>query len=259
MSKTLPKTASEAPFCLSVRLPNDVTECEGCRTDAEKAEPGDEVAALLGPLATELAAAASFGNRSLGCLYFSSDAATSAQIPTALVRCLLAEVRERFDCHALREVAFRSTPLAVTACQMRRLCEAGVTRISVAAGALDDGVLRRNGFAHTRCDVERAYAAIRRHDFPAVDVELLCGLEGETDASFAASVEQLIELEPDSVTLQLRREIEEARLARAFDRLAAAGYVVLATGEAVCDPERHRCLYAAALEEGADVLAIGRT
>jgi oxygen-independent coproporphyrinogen-3 oxidase len=158
--------------------------------------------------------------------------------------------------------------------------EAGVTRVSMGVQQLNDDVLKNSGRVHLVSDVERAFAEIGRARFDVVNVDLMIGLVGETDDSFHRSLDRVIEMSPDSVTLYqleipintplyraLRDgeivippagwDIKRGRLAAAFAHLEQAGYTVRSAYAAVRDPYRHRFLYQDLQYRGADLLGLG--
>lgn len=128
--------------------------------------------------------------------------------------------------------------------------------------------------------MDRAYAQIRGVGFDVVNLDLIVGLPGESDATVDQSIEGVIALSPESITLYqleipqntpLFRFVRDgappaaipswpekrARLGRCFARLEAAGYTVRSAYAAVRDPERHRFVYQDAQYHGADLLGIG--
>jgi oxygen-independent coproporphyrinogen-3 oxidase len=145
---------------------------------------------------------------------------------------------------------------------------------------LNDDVLRASGRVHLVRDVERAFADIRLVGFPVVNVDLIAGLVDETDASFRASLDRIIELAPDSVTIYpleiplntplwraLRDgevavrpaswDVKRARLRDGWARLEDAGYTMRSAYAAVRDPVRHRFDYQEMQYRGADLLGVG--
>jgi len=155
-----------------------------------------------------------------------------------------------------------------------------VTRVSLGVQELDDEILKKNGRVHLVADVERAYEILRVAGFQVVNVDLLAGLLGQTDGSFIRSLEGVIDMEPESVTIyqmeipfhsRLYRSISDGRLeeeppawtekrervGRGLARLEEAGYNVRSGYAAVRDPERHRFVYQEEQYQGADVLGIG--
>jgi oxygen-independent coproporphyrinogen-3 oxidase len=162
---------------------------------------------------------------------------------------------------------------------MALLRDLGVTRLSLGVQAFDDTVLQASGRIHQAADVDRAYDAIRAAGFPVVNLDLMVGLVGETDATFDAGVERARALAADSVTIyQLETpaytplaramragevtrpadwHVKRARLARAFEALESGGYTVRSAYAAVRDPEAHRFVYQEDQYRGADLLGLG--
>ena len=104
-----------------------------------------------------------------------------------------------------------------------RLVDGGVTRVSLGVQSFDDHILQLSGRAHLTADVERAYAAIRRGDFAVVNLDLIVGLPGETEASFLCSVDRSMELDPEMITIY-ELEIPLQHAAVPIDaRVGAAG------------------------------------
>lgn len=180
-----------------------------------------------------------------------------------------------------REVTFECAPKSVTPAKLEMLRQAGVTRLSLGAQQLDDEVLARNGRVHLIKDVEAAYAAVRQTGFPVVNLDLMVGLVGETRESMQRSLDRVIELGPDSVTVyqmeiplntplyrDLRSGEESAdalpdwaekhhRLALAFEHLTEAGYEHISAYAVVKDRSKHDFVYQREQYHGADLLGIG--
>jgi oxygen-independent coproporphyrinogen III oxidase len=146
--------------------------------------------------------------------------------------------------------------------------------------SFEDELLKLNGRVHLCADVVRAYAMIREAGFDWVNLDLMCGLLGETDATWRATVRKVIALNPESVTTyqteiphntQLYRElknntlsaepvswsVKRARLEYAFNELDRAGYAVVSAYNAVRDPSKHEFHYQRHLWHGGDMLGLG--
>jgi oxygen-independent coproporphyrinogen-3 oxidase len=79
--------------------------------------------------------------------------------------------------------------------------EAGVTRISVNAQTMDDDILRSVGRGHTSADFFAAFEAARRAGFAVINTDLIAGLPGDTEEGFASSLDVLMGLAPENITL----------------------------------------------------------
>jgi oxygen-independent coproporphyrinogen-3 oxidase len=193
---------------------------------------------------------------------------------------LLAALKRQFSWDRVTEVTFECAPRSINAEKLAVLHDQGITRISLGVQQFDDHVLRQNGRVHMVADVLRAFDVIRKAGFDYVNVDLMVGLSGETDATFFSSVEQAIQLEADSVTIYqleiprntpLYRSLAEGtlaappaswttkrdRLRTAFAMLKHAGYMTRSAYTAVKDLLHHRFDYQNEQYRGCDLLGIG--
>lgn len=218
-------------------------------------------------------------DRSLDFVYFGGG--TPSLLTRSSLQRLFDGLQEIQPWADTREVTFECAPKSVTPAKMDLLRQGGVTRLSLGVQQLDDEVLARNGRVHLIKDVEAAYDAVRQSGFPVVNLDLMVGLVGETRESLRRSLERVIELEPDSVTVYqmeiplntpLYRDLQSgdedrdeladwsekrARLALAFETLAEAGYEHISAYAMVRDQSKHDFVYQREQYHGADLLGIG--
>jgi oxygen-independent coproporphyrinogen-3 oxidase len=163
---------------------------------------------------------------------------------------------------------------------VKALASIGVTRLSLGIENFDDEVLQENGRAHLSGEIYRAWEWIEEADFPAVNVDLIAGMVGETDDNWDRCIEKTLGLSPDSVTVYqmelpfntvYSREMLDGdgktRVAtwsqkrdwvrQAFARFREAGYHVSSGYTLVRDPERCKFVYRDALWRGADMVGVG--
>ncbi|HSC26432.1 MAG TPA: coproporphyrinogen-III oxidase family protein [Vicinamibacterales bacterium] len=274
-----PAFASEG-VGLYVHIPFCVERCSYCYYLAHDNRSGD-VASYVDALAGELDAyrrLPALAGRPLSFVYFGGG--TPSVLPLARLRTLLDALQRARPWTSAREVTFECAPKSVTLDKLRFLRDAGVTRLSLGAQQLDDRVLEANGRVHLVADVERAWDHIRQVGFPVVNIDLIVGLVQETDESFFRSLDRIIEISPESVTIyQLEIPLntrlyglmhdgrlsepvagwdtKHARLARALEALETAGYQVRSAYSAVRGPDYPPFLYQDEQYQGADVLGIG--
>lgn len=77
----------------------------------------------------------------------------------------------------------------------------GVGRISVNPQTFCDETLKRVGRAHTGADAIRAYKQARAAGFDDINMDLIAGLPGEDLETFRKTLENVVELAPESVTV----------------------------------------------------------
>jgi len=278
--RALETPRGKEPFGLYVHIPFCVKRCQYCYYLSYD-DKADEIDGYLNALVKELkmyAAAPAMADRELGFVYFGGG--TPSLLSEKRICSLLTELQDIFPWTNAKEVTFECAPQTVTASKMATLRAMGITRVSMGAQSLDDAVLRKNGRVHFVRDVERAYAAIQQAGFPVVNIDLMVGLVGETDETFLRSLERVIEMSPQSVTIyqleiplytplyRAMRDgtlsempaawsVKRERLAKGWARLEAAGYTVRSAYAAVRDPVRHRFVYQEDQYRGADLLGIG--
>jgi oxygen-independent coproporphyrinogen-3 oxidase len=180
------------------------------------------------------------------------------------------------------EITFECEPGTLTDAKLAVMRGLGVTRLSLGVENFDDGILELNGRAHRSPEIARAYDAARALGFPQINIDLIAGMLGETDANWTRTVERTLALDPDSVTVyqmelpfnttisadllkgtgQFQHQVASWDTRRrwmreAFEALERAGYTVGSAYTAVKDPARTKFVYRDRLWEGADLAALG--
>lgn len=165
--------------------------------------------------------------------------------------------------------------------KLRVLAAHGVERISINPQSMHDEVLRGVGRLHTVLQVEQCYRLARRCGDFTINMDLIAGLPGDTEQGLLESVDRLIALGPENITIHcLARKkgsplrfgrqgiLPAALLDEAYARLEGAGYapyylyrqkyiagnlenVGFARGDAVC--RYNICM----MEELCPVVALG--
>ena len=91
-------------------------------------------------------------------------------------------------------------PDTITKEKLDVLKKHNVTRISINPQTFVDATLKRIGRKHTVKDVIEAYKLALPYKF-TINMDLIAGLKGETLRSFKKSIDTLMELAPDNVTI----------------------------------------------------------
>ena len=91
-------------------------------------------------------------------------------------------------------------PDTITDEKLKVLKEHGVTRISINPQTFCDATLKRIGRKHTVKDVINAYKLALPYGFD-VNMDLIAGLSGETLRTFKHSIQTVLELAPENITI----------------------------------------------------------
>jgi oxygen-independent coproporphyrinogen-3 oxidase len=132
--------------------------------------------------------------------------------PQALHK-LLDAVRGAFHC-ALEEVTLEADPETITPEKAEAWLKAGFNRISLGSQSFSDAELKAAGRMHRREDIYSANRILRGAGFANLSFDLICGLPHQTAQSWAQSLEELLALRPEHVSIYLLEVDEGSRLGR---------------------------------------------
>lgn len=183
------------PFCERV--------CPYCdfavvRTPALAAEAERRfVDALLRELA---ARAEAFLGLRLETLYFGGG--TPSLLGPGSVARIVEAVRACFDAPPATalEITLEVNPSTLERERLPGFRAAGVNRLSIGVQAFDDGVLKRLGRAHRANEARATLTAAREAGFENVSLDLIFAAPGQSLASFARDVEEVIRFAPRHVS-----------------------------------------------------------
>ncbi len=274
-----PAGPEQLPLGLYVHIPFCIERCQYCYYLSHDERP-QEIDGYLEAVSGELSRYArlpALAGRSLAFVYFGGGTPSILSAPR--IERLMRAMQRAMPWTHVREASFECAPRSVTRDKLRVLADHGVTRISMGVQQMNDEVLQANGRVHLVADVERASEAIRQVGFHTTNLDLMVGLVGETDDSFLSSLERVIQLEPESITIYqleiplntpLYRALragtvtdmaswdrKRARLGQGMTRLENAGYRWRSAYTAVRDGARHPFVYQDEQYRGADLLGVG--
>lgn len=127
---------------------------------------------------------------------------------------LCAALAERFDLAALREYTVEAgRPDTITAEKMAVLKKWGVSRVSVNPQTMSDEVLEAIGRRHTARDVTDALAIVREAGDFEVNMDLIAGLPKDTFETFRNTMETVLALNPENITVHTLALKNGSRLA----------------------------------------------
>lgn len=77
----------------------------------------------------------------------------------------------------------------------------GVTRVSVNPQSMQENTLKHIGRNHTVKDIINIFGKIRNHNFPVINMDIIAGLPGETAEDMRNTIEQILMLGPENITV----------------------------------------------------------
>ncbi|HOR22656.1 MAG TPA: coproporphyrinogen dehydrogenase HemZ, partial [Ruminococcus sp.] len=140
-----------------------------------------------------------YGTR-IDTVYFGGGTPTSLEAGD--IRTIMECVAENFDLDKIREYSFEAgRPDTITEEKLRVIKELGATRISVNTQTLNDDVLKVIGRRHSGADFISAFETARKLGFDNINTDLIAGLPTESFESFLDSLDRVVDLSPESITV----------------------------------------------------------
>ncbi len=210
------------PFGLYVHVPFCATRCGYCDFNtytSDELGPGANRAEYAGTAIDELRRAA----RTLGPeLPTVSTVFVGGGTPTLLpagdLAAVLAEVRRLFPVADDVEVTTEANPETVDREYLTRLREAGFTRVSLGMQSAAEHVLAVLDRRHTPGRAVQAALDARAAGFEHVNLDLIYGTPGESDADWALSLDAVLAAPVDHVSAYALIVEDGTRLARQISR-----------------------------------------
>ncbi len=120
---------------------------------------------------------------------------------TALSR-LLEHLNHYFNAdHCLEYTVEAGRPETLTKETLGIMREHGVQRISINPQTMHDRTLKLLGRRHSASEIRSAFALAHQYGFEHINADLILGLPGEDETDFESSLKELVELQPNNITI----------------------------------------------------------
>lgn len=120
--------------------------------------------------------------------------------PTSLTAEGLDSILSNFANLATEFTVEAGRPDSLTRDKLEVLKKNNVTRISINPQTANDKTLEFIGRKHTFADILEKYKLAREYNFD-INMDLICGLEGETFEDFAYTLSEILKLSPENITI----------------------------------------------------------
>ncbi|MEK7390474.1 MAG: radical SAM family heme chaperone HemW [Elusimicrobiota bacterium] len=126
---------------------------------------------------------------------------TPSELSAAQIQNLFSRLRRAYGQPRWSEVTFEGNPESLDEDKLQLLAQEGVTRLSIGLQTADDALLPAIGRRHTAADFEHAFRAARKAGFQSLSVDLMFGLPGQTLGSLESTLERVLALGPEHISL----------------------------------------------------------
>ena len=188
---------------LYIGIPFCPTRCEYC-SFASTVAPEEEISRYFDNLLREISFTAELARQhgtAIESVYVGGGTPTT--LSAEQLDSLIAAVISGFNIDPA-DVEFTieaGRPDTITAEKLQVMRSRGVGRISINPQSMKDETLRRIGRDHTADDIRRGYELALQYDFDVINADLIAGLPGESEQDFRATLEEILTLGANNITV----------------------------------------------------------
>lgn len=143
---------------------------------------------------------------------------TPTTLSASQLEMIFSKIEEYIDPFLLDEFTLEAgRPDTITYDKLKVAYDHGVSRISINAQTMNDEVLKAIGRCHTEADFISAFELARDVGIKCINTDLIAGLPGEGYRSFSKSVDKVIKLKPENLTVHTFCVKKAAAIAKTAD------------------------------------------
>ncbi len=243
-SFSLKQSLKENEISLYVGIPFCPTRCAYCSFISSSGSANKLIPDYLECLLQEIDAAGEAtlaAGKTIRSVYIGGGTPTTLEADQ--LRTLLERINQAFQLKPGTEFTVEAgRPDTITQEKLEAIREGGGTRISVNPQTMSDKVLETIGRSHRAGDIRQAYDLARQTQVGEINMDLIAGLPADTVEGFQDTLNQVIAMDPENITVHTLALKKGARLRQeeivlptgeevaqmldyAWDRLREAGYL----------------------------------
>ncbi|MBQ5332303.1 MAG: coproporphyrinogen dehydrogenase HemZ [Oscillospiraceae bacterium] len=145
---------------------------------------------------------------------------TPTSLSAAEIEKIMKTIEKSIDISRIREYTVEAGRAdTITEDKLIAVRDNGATRISINPQTMQDGVLKAIGRNHTAAQFEECFSLARRLGFDNINTDTIAGLPTDTFEGFKDTIDRLIAMDPESITvhtLTVKRSAELFKSAESF-------------------------------------------
>lgn len=125
---------------------------------------------------------------------------TPSILDGSAIESILCKLKAAFHIEKDCEITIETNPATVTEDKLETYLRCGINRISIGLQSADDGQLAMLGRVHGYRDFCAAYELAAKSGFKNINVDIMSAIPGQTTASYRATIEKVLEFEPQHIS-----------------------------------------------------------
>ena len=202
--RSIVEKSGKDSYSLYISIPFCPTRCSYCSFVSHSVEKSEKlIPEYLQKLKTELTETAKIAKKlklRLETVYIGGGTPTT--LNAEQLKGLMQTVRDNFDLSGITEYTVEAgRPDTITRDKLEAIMAGGATRISINPQTMNDAVLKKIGRRHTSGQTREAFCLAREVGFNNINMDLIAGLPTDMLESFKKTVDEIIEMAPENVTV----------------------------------------------------------
>ena len=126
---------------------------------------------------------------------------TPSLIESKYIVQIMEEIKSNFELDENAEITIEVNPGTVTLEKLEDYNKAGINRLSIGLQSTHEHLLKEIGRIHTYLDFLDTYRFAREAGFENINVDLMIGLPNQTLAEVQDSIEEIVSMEPEHISV----------------------------------------------------------
>ena len=191
---------NKAPLGIYVHVPFCRSRCAYCDFCTQCDRSDKLIDGYLEAVCSHIKEAGALApNHKVDTIYFGGG--TPSFLGADALATILTAIRRSFDVDNNAEITFEANPDSVSDQLLKRLKAEGFNRVSLGVQSDDDEMLEKLNRPHNYAQAVAAYQKIRKAGFRNVSVDLIYGLPGQTVRTWLETLEHVLEMMPEHISL----------------------------------------------------------
>ena len=191
---------NKAPLGIYVHVPFCRSRCAYCDFCTQTDRSDKLIDGYLEAVCNHIKEAGALApNYKVDTIYFGGG--TPSFLGADALSTILMTIRRSFDVDNNAEITFEANPDSVSDRLLHRLRAEGFNRVSLGVQSDDDEMLEKLNRPHNYAQAVAAYQKIRKAGFKNVSVDLIYGLPGQTVRTWLETLEHVLEMMPEHISL----------------------------------------------------------
>jgi len=191
---------NKSPLGIYVHVPFCRSRCAYCDFCSQTSRDDKLIDGYLEAVCEHIKEAGALApNYKVDTIYFGGG--TPSFLGADALATILTAIRRSFDVDNNAEITFEANPDSVSDSLLRRLRAEGFNRVSLGIQSDSDEMLEKLGRPHNYSQAVTAYQRIRKAGYKNVSVDLIYGLPGQNLRQWLETVEHVLELMPEHVSI----------------------------------------------------------